>query len=88
MELLCFEIPYENKEKISDSKLLELHKKYWTFIAENKANYKPEITLNNGNSADIINSCFLCEYARRKKSEKGFFWVAIIVRLNYSRLRA
>ena len=66
MKRLYFKIPYETKKNISDSKLLELHKQYWTFISENRLDYKPDILLINCKYAGITNSCFLCEYAFRQ----------------------
>lgn len=67
MRRLYFEIPYKIKEGISDSELLELHKRYWTFISENGLDYKPDIFCENGKYAGIMNSCFLCEYAFRQR---------------------
>lgn len=43
-------------------KAVEMHRKYWSCIAENGLERKPDIVYEDGESADIFADCFLCEY--------------------------
>lgn len=72
-----FVMLYASSDRISNRELLDLHRLYWTFIAEKGLDYKPDIQYKDGPFADIYSSCFLCEYAgyahlNHDKEYRGF----------------
>lgn len=60
-----FEVPFNSIEEISDDQLVELHRKYWNYIANKQLNTKPTICGKDGKLLHVSSSCFLCEFARR-----------------------
>lgn len=59
-----FMIPYDTIKEIPLSEYKNLHKKYWTFIANNHLDYKPCIVGKHKNRLFVKLTCFACQYAR------------------------
>lgn len=60
-----FQINYTSLQDINDVELINLHRKYWKFIADRCLTYKPAITNIDGEIIYVNNRCFLCEFDSR-----------------------
>lgn len=87
---LRFFIPYDCKENIPTEELKNLHKAYWTFIAESKIDRKPYIYSSITNEIIPIPSlCFGCLYAIRKRSvESVYFFPSICKHCPFKQYRS
>ena len=61
-----FILDVKSKRDLNGEDLIRLHKEYWNTIANPFCRSKPDIFTSDGDPAEIVSDCFLCEYAERK----------------------